>query len=58
MSASDELLILDGWHRVKEGSAIAGDRYWDMGLRVWLPVCVNEGRTVSEFLAVIRKDVS
>ena len=48
-------LILRGYKRVTSGKVQSGDKYWDPKLLAWLPITVNDGREVAEFVAVIRK---
>ncbi len=47
--------LLEGWYYVTEGVALAGDKYFDPGLRAWLPVTVNQRTEVKNYYAVIRR---
>ncbi len=47
--------LLEGWKRVENGAAYAGDKYYCVTLGAWLPVTVNLGTEVKDYYAVIRR---
>jgi hypothetical protein len=48
-------VILAGWHRVFDGPAFGGDKYWDPKSGAWLPVTVNQHTMIGDYAAVIRR---
>ena len=51
--------VLPGWHLVRTGVTLSGDRYWFATGRAWLPVGRLDGTLgagVSECPVVIRKE--
>jgi hypothetical protein len=53
----EDVLVLDGWSRVRSGLALAGDKHWSPKHAAWLPVTVNQHTKVEDYAAVIRKNV-
>jgi hypothetical protein len=49
-------LILSGWHQVVSGPALAGDKHWSQKHLAWVPITVNSGTMVRDYVAVIRKE--
>ena len=56
MANKENELVLNGWHLVSSGAALAGDKYWDSERGAWLPITVNHHTEASGYTALIRKD--
>lgn len=55
MSTHSIRLIPRGWNQVVEGPALGGDKSWSPKHVAWLPITVNSGTKVQDYVAVIRK---